>query len=363
MFINEPRGVGKFVLNAIREMNSSNLFYITIFSNKDIDIDICNELEKLQNVCITIKPLTIFPNIGILWFLFLLPRLINKSGIDIFWATSVVYPLGIVSKVKVLLTVHDMVYHDFRETMSVKNRIFMFAFHDRSINNADMLWAVSNYTKEEIEKRYRKRKSQNIFVGSSINTNLFRKMNIEKGEQTYFLNKLGITRKYILFVGTLEPRKNLKFLLTIIPDFLLEEDYQLVIVGGRGWGNTSISNIINNPNYPKDRIIFTGYITDDDLVFLYNMASCYVSTSLNEGFGLPQLEALSCGCPVVTANNSAMTEVVNNYGLLVNGWNRDVWISNIRRACLIGRVNDLKLLEKYNWKKIVKDLYQFINLH
>ena len=113
----------------------------------------------------------------------------------------------------------------------------------------------------------------------------------------------------------------------------LYKDYklQLVIVGARGWKDSNIFEIVNNTTYPKDSTFFCGYVSNDDLACLYDMAACFVSTSLNEGFGMPLLEALKCGCPVLTSHNSAMIEVVSDIegGHTIEGYETEAWIDAI----------------------------------
>ena len=323
---------------------------------------VTNKLSHCKNVEIIIVPLKIIPNIGFLWFLFYLPLLINKLKPDFYWACAVIYPWGISSKIKKISTVHDMVIHDYRNTMDLKSKLFLLCFHDHSIKKADILWAVSSYTKKLIEKKFPKRKSKEIFVGSSIDLNFFHPISITTEEKKQFLYKMKINNKFLLFVGTLAPRKNLKFLLKFIPTFFNKNgEYQLVVVGGKGWGRTEISDIIKKKDYPIDKIIFTGYVSNENLVILYNLASCFISTSLNEGFGLPQLEALACGCPVVTANNSAMTEVVNDMGVLVDGWDYQNWYEGIIKGIYSqSKMNNVvqQIHSKYSWQKIIDNLYK-----
>lgn len=359
--IREPRGISNFLLSALMAMDASGLYSVKVFSHKPLCKLADTRLKRCSNIEIIIAPLKGIPNISFLWFFLYLPILINRAKPDFYWGCAVIYPWGISSKIKKLSTVHDMVIHEYGQTMSLKNRLLLLLLHDYAIKKADILWAVSDYTKRMIEKKFPNRRSQYIFVGSSIDFNVFHHLSLSEKEKKTFLKKMQLNEKYLLFVGTLAPRKNLKFLLQIIPLFFKHyNDYQLVIVGGKGWGKTDIPTIINQPNYPKDKIIFTGYISNEELVMLYNSASCFVSTSLNEGFGLPQLEALACGCPVVTANNSAMTEVVSNMGVLIDGWNHQDWcngiIKGIHTQPNIDKVEQY-ISSKYNWSNIITELH------
>ena len=166
-----------------------------------------------------------------------------------------------------------------------------------------------------------------------------------------------------MFVGSLEPRKNLSFLLKVFKEFRKRNDLRLVIVGGTGWGNTGIADIINEPDYPREDVLFAGYLDMSELRLLYNTAECYVSTSLNEGFGLPQLEAMNCECPVVTSHNSAMIEVAEGAGITVEGWDTGKWTESIEyalnnRELIVSRQNERR--KNYTWEKVTKGLLEYM---
>jgi glycosyltransferase involved in cell wall biosynthesis len=163
-----------------------------------------------------------------------------------------------------------------------------------------------------------------------------------------------------LFVGTIEPRKNLTFLLELFS--LIDKSYTLIIAGGKGWGKTNeeIQLILEQKGYPKERVAFTGYVSSDDLIRLYNNAFIFISTSHNEGLGLPQLEAMACGCPVLSPHNSAMTEVVEGAGLTVNSWDFPDWLLAIKNI-EANRENYVNLgyerLKNYNWDSVIREFY------
>jgi glycosyltransferase involved in cell wall biosynthesis len=137
--------------------------------------------------------------------------------------------------------------------------------------------------------------------------------------------------RYAAVVGTLEPRKNLRFLLSLMPA-LAAKGYRLVIVGCSGWGRSDLAEMLQAPGYPSEAVRFCDYVSDADLQGLYATVGLFVSTSLMEGFGLPQLEAMAAGCVVVAAANSAVIEVVGDGGRLVKGWRPEEWIDAIDEA-------------------------------
>jgi glycosyltransferase involved in cell wall biosynthesis len=133
------------------------------------------------------------------------------------------------------------------------------------------------------------------------------------------LERFGIFRNFILFVGSLEPRKNLKMLLQAYATYVTHHAGQelLVFAGGKGWLNDDLSQIATEIGI-AERVKFLGYVQENDLRVLYSAAKLFVYPSLYEGFGLPPLEAMACGAPVITSNTSALPEVVGDAALLID---------------------------------------------
>jgi glycosyltransferase involved in cell wall biosynthesis/SAM-dependent methyltransferase len=126
---------------------------------------------------------------------------------------------------------------------------------------------------------------------------------------------------YILGVSTLEPRKNIEHVIRCFAKVVQQQgikDLNLVLVGAKGWEYEKIYQEIVNFGLSKDRIIITGYVADEDLAALYSGAMVFVYPSLYEGFGLPPLEAMQCGTPVITSNNSSLPEVVGDAGIMLD---------------------------------------------
>jgi glycosyltransferase involved in cell wall biosynthesis len=174
------------------------------------------------------------------------------------------------------------------------------------------------------------------------------------------LSKFSISTKFILSVSALEPRKNIK---TLIKAFLnLKEqgklnEYQLVIVG-EPWRKAA--EIYKMAKGYKD-IVFTGYVSEDDLVLLYNAAEIFVYPSFYEGFGLPPLEALACGTPVIAVNSSSISEVVGDSALLINEPENVQEFSNailtlIESLHLKQKLKEkgLAQVKKFSWEKMVQ---------
>ncbi len=130
------------------------------------------------------------------------------------------------------------------------------------------------------------------------------------------LKKYGVEGSFILYVGTLQPRKNLNGLIKAFAK-LKNKNLKLVIVGKKGWLYENIFKQVKDLGL-AEKVIFTGYVPDEDLPAFYKNAQCFILPSLYEGFGLPVLEAMHYGCPVVASNVSSLPEVVGKAGILVN---------------------------------------------
>jgi glycosyltransferase involved in cell wall biosynthesis len=207
-----------------------------------------------------------------------------------------------------------------------------------------------------VEHYYPARRCRDIFVGCAVDRTLFHPVQTIQKES--LLKKYGISGPYILFVGSLEPRKNLGFLLSLMPELWRISHTQLVVVGASGWKNSHIKALVEAEDFPRESVVFCGFVPETDLVLLYNAASCFVSASLNEGFGMPQLEALLCECPVVTARNSAMTEVAEGkHGTVcITGYDPKTWIDTICNTLEERPKVCREEFDTYDWRIIIKRL-------
>jgi len=219
---------------------------------------------------------------------------------DIYWEPNFI-PFKYIKAKKVVISVHDFSFILYKE-YHPKERVKYFEQHFfKRIKRSDIIITGSNFTKQEIIDRLKIDANRVKVIYHGINHNQFKvlkKSNIN----------MRLPKKFILSVGSIEPRKNLLGLLKSY-DLLsidLKKEYKLVLVGFKGWNNKDIIKIINkNKNY----IQYLGYLSEEDLVKAYNLASLFVYPSFYEGFGLPPLEAMACGTPVVTSNVSSLPEV------------------------------------------------------
>lgn len=317
-------------------------------------------IEKLK---VVVSPLFKFFNVpNFIWYHLKFPIIAKKLEADLIWGTNTELPILKISEQKRMITICDVVWKEYQSTMSYWSKYITVPFLDQSVKDADIIYSISNYTKNKIDKYFPKRKCREVFTGISC-SNLFQRRIIDENKKEDIFSRYSINSNFLLFVGSLEPRKNLMFLLRLMPEIHKKTRAKLLVVGGKGWKNSDIFELVNTNEQIKNSVVFANYVSFDELVDLYNLASCYVSTSLNEGFGLPQLEAMRCGCPVISPHNSAMIEVVEGRGITIRGWDTEVWTCAITKV-LTDRVFRESLsnpnLLQYDWKNIMEGLKNYV---
>jgi len=240
------------------------------------------------------------------WFEFTLPYLANKYKIDVFWSPAHRIPILMPLITSTVVTIHDLVWVYYGTTMSWPTRVLDKFLMPYALKNADVVCSVSTSTMQDIITKY-------PFIN---------KTKIISPSATCITNKRNISfsdRQYFLFVGTIEPRKNIANLLKAYASLTRcdKSKAMLIIAGGQGWGKVNLKDIITRLDL-TEHVEVLGHVDDATLATLYVNAQFLVMPSLYEGFGLPLVEAMSYGIPVLTANNSSMPEVVGNAGLLVD---------------------------------------------
>lgn len=255
----------------------------------------------------------------LLWEQTGLPFLVAKYKLNILHSAH--YTSPIVKKCYSVVTFHDMISFIYPGVHTFVKRHFFKKMIQLSVKYADAIVSVSESTKGDII-RYLKISQSKIHVTLEAANQSFRPLAGDVIEPVCL--KYGLKPgQFVLFVGTLEPRKNVPALLRAYRG-LLERGYKqkLAIVGRRGWMYDDIFTAVKNLELGND-VVFTGYVHEGELPHLYNGASMFVYPSLYEGFGLPVLEAMACGTPVVTSNISSMPEIVGSAGVVVNPYDVD----------------------------------------
>ncbi len=237
--------------------------------------------------------------------------------VDIVWGTSYVLPTLKKISCKQIVTVHDMAAVYYPETIPEKmlQTLSDLPYH---LDAADAVFVVSEATKVDVVKHFGTdaKKIRVIYNGVS---DRFRRLD---GSLEVARNRYRLPKRFFLFVGTVEPRKNLVRLIQAFNRVGKELDQDLVIVGAKGWMASPLFDEINRSPF-RDRIHLTGFVEEVDLPAVYNLADALIYPSLYEGFGIPVVEAMACGTPVVTSNVSALPETANDAAVLVDPLDTD----------------------------------------
>ncbi|QNQ62039.1 glycosyltransferase family 4 protein [Brucella sp. 6810] len=265
----------------------------------------------------------------LIWGQIVLPRLAAADGLDIFWGPAHRLPVFLSRRIPCVVTIHDLVWKNAAETMRLQTWLGERALMKPAIYGADRVVAVSFATAGAVRLTFPVATGKLSVVHSGL-TALSNDFTPESF--TAFASRHRIDRPYALFVGTLEPRKNLFRLLEAYSRLSLEmrENFFLVIAGGQGWHLGNLTTLIAQLGIEYS-VRLTGYVTDGELAGLYANARFLVMPSLYEGFGFPIIEANAMGIPVLTSNTSSMPEVAGDAALLVDPQNVDALTCAMRR--------------------------------
>ncbi len=305
-------GVGRYTFEMCHALTESELT-LNLYTPSPVKDSI---VKKLVNS--TIKSSNYYGRINrMVWSQTELPKLVNLDKVDLYWGPAHRIPESLNKKIARVVTVHDFVWKYASETMRPLSRLVEKVLMPRAIKLSDLIITDSHSTSEELSALFPKYKSKirTIYLGST---------KFPKPDKNYSLNHYGVNKKYFLFVGTLEPRKNLTRLIEAYSKLPHEtkNSCNLLIVGGKGWGNVNIDYITKKFDV-VDYVKILGYVDDCVLASLYENATFLAMPSLYEGFGLPIVEAMNFGLPILTSNCSSMPEIASSASILVNPFSVD----------------------------------------
>lgn len=224
------------------------------------------------------------------------------------------------SKPKKIITIHDLIPHLFPQYFGEWNKIIMRKILE-SIDEHTTPICVSEATKKDLCEATGLSPERVSVVHLAASKDVFyQETNTSKIQKVLKKYNIATDSKHLLSVSTLEPRKNIERTIRAYLKLIQQEhinDLNLVLVGTKGWQFDGIFEEIKSNPALKERIITTGFVADEDLAALYSSAIGFVYPSLYEGFGLPPLEAMQCGTPVISSTKSSIPEVVGDAGILV----------------------------------------------
>ncbi len=294
-----------------------------------------------------------------MWTQYRLARELFTNPVDLLFVPAHTIPVFRPKRMKTIVTIHDLGAQYLKEYHQFPHSLYLNRSTEYVLKHASHIIVVSEATKKEAIERFHVSESRMTVIYEGYNNQIFdfSTVNSQRSTVNRIMEKYQIKKPYFLFVGTIQPRKNL---LRIINSYAkIKEEVDLVIVGGKGW---LYEEILLAPHKLgiAHRVHFLDYVSDEDLPFLYNNAEAFVFPSLCEGFGIPLLEAMASGCPVVTSNLSSMPEIVGEAGLLVDPYDENSITKSLEQALNTDwqnkvREKGLKRVKNFSWEKAAKE--------
>jgi glycosyltransferase involved in cell wall biosynthesis len=243
-----------------------------------------------------------------------MPRAARRDRLDLLHVT---YALAPWMPCPAVVTVHDISYRTHPETFSARDRLLLSLAVPLAMRRAAWVITVSAAARRDIIWHYRLPAAKVVAIHNGVEAR-FRPV-ADPAALAAVRARYGLPERYILAVGNLQPRKNLRRLIAAFAALRAArgDDCRLVLVGQPFWRQAEVAAAIDAHGL-RDAVIPTGYVPDEDLPAIYSAATVFAYPSLYEGFGLPPLEAMACGTPVVAGNRSSLPEVVGEAGLLVD---------------------------------------------
>lgn len=397
-------GIPEYTLNLIKEilkLDKKNEYKLFYNSGKDVSKRLPQFSSNSAEIIKTNYPNKLFNNV--MQRVLGIPKIDQLINVDLFFMPNIGF-VSLSNQCKKIITVHDLSFLRFPEFFSLKMR----AWHNivgvkKVLNEFDKIIAVSENTKNDLIDLcdIKEEKIKVIYHGVGneygvVETNSQKLKDIK--------NKYSLPDNFILYLGTLEPRKNVEGIIqaygelreknkprtkdiscrrhyttdcdklfnhpTLSEEFFVRgknlENFKLAIAGGRGWKAGNIFKAWSKSKY-KDDIIFLGYVDSADKVYIYNSAALFVYPSFYEGFGLPPLEAMACGIPVVCGFASSLPEVAGSAAVMVDPYNinsiagamEQILIDNELKNDLIKK--GLAQAKRFSWEKTAVEYVGLFN--
>ncbi len=246
---------------------------------------------------------------------------------DLYHAMTFVSPL--ILPAPSVVTVYDLSFIHYPQVLTTARRLYLRMFTALSCRRAQRIMAISESTARDIHKSLGIPREKIDVAACGYDQERF--MPLPQADINAFKQRMGLPDRFWLFVGTLEPRKNLITLIEAYARLPAQERLPLIIGGGKGWLYDEIFAAVTLHQL-SDSVHFAGFLNADDLPLWYNSAEVFVYPSIFEGFGLPVLEAMACGTPVIVSDASSLPEVVGESGLKIPPRDIDAWTDALRTA-------------------------------
>ena len=318
-------GVGRYLINILNEIpNYSHEHEFYVITNRKQN-HITDSLYKFVAVNFPLINLKIFTPF---WLNKVLPNILDEYKIDLIIGPNILVPWTKKCKAKKISIVHDIMPITHPQFFPREYVYFLKFYLPKSIKHSDKIMTISEASKKSIQKIFNL-PSEKITVVYNTSAKNFRQLNSEEKQLLKAKTNLDLPEKFLLYVGVLEKRKNIRLLIKVSDElFNRGYDIKIVLAGKAGFGFDEFKNDLLKR---KERLIWLTQVDDSTLLYLYNSALCLIFPSYVEGFGLPPLEAMSCGLPVVASNCEALLELVGDAGFLCEPDDVECFVNGIEK--------------------------------
>jgi glycosyltransferase involved in cell wall biosynthesis len=315
-------GVSRYVRNLYLELEKLSGVNVNYFSGRSCDTTMPLEIEASHWIKKTAKTRSLpapalfgLHSVGWMSYERRLRRYAKFNEFDVYHETGHI-PAAI-KGVPQIFTIYDLSLMKYRETHPRARVWFSDVFFNRRMKYATHIITISEFVRSEICDELHIDREEVTSIPLAPCPFFFPR---EKEQAGAVIESMGLPKEYILFVGTLEPRKNLSLLFKALS--VCEHDIPIVLSGWKGWGD-HMEFKPNRTNRFQNRIFTTGHVNEEALACLYSSALALVFPSIYEGFGLPVIEAMACGCPVICSNAASLPEVAGDAALLIDPFRKE----------------------------------------
>ncbi len=303
------------------------------------------------------------------WNFWSLAKYLKKNPVDVF-ETQYITPWFVSRKIKIITIIHDISFNFFPAHIKFLDLLFLRLLIPISLKRADRIVAVSEFTKKEIEKYYQISAEKIEVIFNAVSEDFLRQ-DVSQGKLEQVREKYELPDRFLLYMGTLQPRKNLPFFIEAFAKLKQQiPDLKLVIAGNLKAHNVDlqIENKIKQLSL-ENEVIFPGFIDEDDKAAIFALAHVFVFPSLYEGFGIPILEAMSQGVPVVASNIESLKEIGSDCALFFDVQSLDNLAEKLYTACMDQKVRERLIpmgkerVSFFSWEKSArKTIETYANL-